>query len=191
MNRQTVFLWNIVQRCRAEWPCVCDLWIAQRFDLETWCREVRRGRGCVFQVCHLTGALGFLLDRQREKNTRSGVDEHQGISCEMKGQVGKKLPSAHKRQPLLSQINLGIIIMHLYVNNSEAWKYFWIKSAQRAAFSHERSGRKKSGRLTSPHWQERLEYMCAFILPPLVSTKLFMASRSVQFQCVSCCRSYI
>lgn len=47
--------------------CVCDLWLAQCFDLETRCRDMRRGRGCVFPVCHLTRALGFLLERQREK----------------------------------------------------------------------------------------------------------------------------
>lgn len=31
---------------------------------------------------------------------------------------------------------------------------------------------------------ERLEYMCAFILPPLVSPKLFISSRSIQSKCV-------
>lgn len=123
--------------------------------------------------------------------------------CRAKGQRGKKqvtssAPKDGRPRRILSRINLEIIIMHLYVNNSEAKIHFWINSAPerrgRGGICCFFSTREADGSIASTrhrHGGGRLEYMCAFILPPLVSAKLFMSSRSIQSQCVSWHRPYI
>lgn len=162
--------------------------------------EMRTNVGHLFPVCCLTGTLGFLDDRLEERTSAQVSASIRVLAvkwdrCRGKGQEGKKVtfsaPKDRRRQ-LLSRINLGIIIMHPYVNNSEVKIHFWINSALRAsaAFPHERDGGGEEHSIHAPP-AERLEYMCAFILPPLVSAKLFMSSRSIQSQCVSWRRPYI
>lgn len=111
-----------------------------------------------------------------------------------KKQVTFTTPTDGRRQRLLSRINLGIIIMHLYVNNSQAKIHSWINSSRRCICwspTPEREREREEHGIHAPATAERLEYMCAFILPPLVSAKLFMSSRSIQSQCVSWHKPYI
>lgn len=164
--------------------------------------EVRTKRGHLFPVCCLTG---FRDDRREEARENAAhvsaairVLAVKRSCCRAKGQQGIKqvtssAPKDGRLRQILSQINLEIIIMHLYVNNSEAKIHFWINSAP-GGIRYFFSAQEGEGNITSvcqQHGGERLEYMCAFILPPLVSAKLFMSSRSIQSQCVSWHGPYI
>lgn len=101
-------------------------------------------------------------------------------ASELKVRREKSYLECTQRRQWLSRINLGIIIMHLYVNKSEEQIHFSINSAAlraSAAFPHERET-EAAGNTASTHQRpKRLEYMCAFILPPLLSAKLFMSSK--------------
>lgn len=98
--------------------------------------------------------------------------------------------SLHPKQRDRKQIpefNLKIMIMHLCVNNFECGieeEDTFLDSFRPGAGGGApqlQDSRKQSIYATE---LERLEYMCAFILPPLVSPKLFISSRSIQSKCV-------
>lgn len=101
-------------------------------------------------MCCLTG----FRDDRREEARENAAHVSAAIKvlavkrgrCRAKGQQGKKqvtssAPKDGRLRQILSQINLEIIIMHLYVNNSEAKIHFWINSAPGGIccfFPHER-----------------------------------------------------
>lgn len=110
--------------------------------------EMRTNVGHLFPVCCLTGTLGVPGDGLEEQSpfqvsASIRVLAVEGDAVELKVRREKKVtfyPQNDNKQKLLSQINLGIIIIHLCVNHSEVEKHLWINSAlgASAAFPHER-----------------------------------------------------
>lgn len=82
--------------------------------------------------------------------------------------------------------------MHLYVNNFKCEIEERIHSGINLA-PHPKGKKIEAAEKQSVYGTllERLEYMCAFILPLLASSKLFISSRSIQSECVLWRRSYI
>lgn len=133
----------------------------------------------------------FLLSDQRQ---RRDVNEKCAYR-QAKGQMKKKkivifffvLHPKQRHWKQIPQFNLKIMIMHLCVNNFECG----IEEEDRFGDSFRPGAGGSAPRLQDSRKRsiyttqlERLEYMCAFILPPLVSPKLFISSRSIQSKCV-------
>lgn len=90
--------------------------------------------GHFLPVCCLTGAPGVLTGQSSSapvsSSIRASAVKRDAVELKVSGERKVTLSSRRdNKQRLQSQINLGIIIIHLCVNKSELEIHFWINSA--------------------------------------------------------------